>query len=366
MKKIYLVIIIISLALTSCLNNNFEVKTKKTKHPKNIILLIGDGMGVTQIYAAMSIVETPLNLERFKVIGFHKTYSASHYVTDSGAGGTALATGSKTNNKHIAIDTLGNPIKSILHYAEDNCLLTGLVSTSAITHATPAAFIAHDTLRYNYENIARDFLDVDIDLFIGGGKKNFNDRKDGLNLLDSLKKRNYSIIDGIDNFDPQNKQKHAVFTAKGHNPEVMNGRGDMLPLSTQKAIQFLNKSEKGFFLMVEGSQIDWGGHDNSIEYVTSETIDFDKAVAQALDFAEKDGETLVIVTADHETGGLTLVKGDTDKHIIEAKFSTGNHTAVMVPIFAYGPGAESFSGIYQNTDVFYKMMNALQFDYQEK
>ena len=157
--------------------------------------------------------------------------------------------------------------------------------------------------------------------------------------------------------------KYAVFTAYEHNPEIINGRGDMLPLSTQKAIQVLNKNEKGFFLMVEGSQIDWGGHDNDIEYVTTELIDFDNAIAEALKFAEKDGETLVIVTADHETGGLTLVDGDLNRNIIKSEFSTDDHTGVMVPVFAYGPGAERFAGIYQNTDVFFKMMDALQYDY---
>jgi len=351
------------MVLSSCLNNKIEIKNDNKKHPKNVILLIGDGMGVAQIYAAMSVRKEALSLEQFKIIGFHKTYSANSYITDSGAGGTALATGFKTNNGHIATDSLGNSLKTILEYAEDHQLSTGLVSTSAITHATPASFIAHELYRYDYENIALDFLDVDIDLFIGGGKKYFNKRGDGLNLLDSLENKNYKIISSLDDFNPELTEKHAVFTANGHNPEAINGRGNMLPISTQKAIDFLNKCNNGFFLMVEGSQIDWGGHDNDIEYVTSELIDFDNAVAKALDFAEKDGETLVIVTADHETGGLSLVDGNMDKFTIESEFSTGNHSAVMVPVFAYGPGAESFSGIYQNTDVFYKIMNALQFEY---
>ena len=108
--------------------------------------------------------------------------------------------------------------------------------------------------------------------------------------------------------------------------------------------------------MVEGSQIDWGGHDKDIEYVTTEVIDFDNAIAEALKFAEQDGETLVIVTADHETGGLTLTDGNINDKTIKAAFSTDHHTGVMVPVFAYGPGAENFMGIYENTDVFKKMM----------
>jgi len=309
----------------------------------------------------MSTEERPLAIEKFKHIGFHKTYSASDYITDSGAGGTALATGTKTKNKSIAVDTLGNTLETILEIAEKKQLATGLVATSGITHATPASFIAHEVSRNDYENIARDFLDVDIDIFIGGGKKHFAQRKDSLNLLDSLRARNYVVIDGVENLETNKLSKFAVFTADGHNPKILDGRGDMLPVSTEKAIQVLSKSEKGFFLMVEGSQIDWGGHDNDIDYVITELVDFDKAIAKALEFAEKDGETLVVVTADHETGGLTLTEGDLKTKAITAEFSTGDHSAVMVPVFAYGPGAEKFMGIYQNTDVFQKMLEAYGF-----
>ncbi|MFC2152465.1 alkaline phosphatase [Bacteroidota bacterium] len=339
-----------------------EQKEKQVQKPKNIILMIGDGMGVTQIYAAMSVSEKQLNFERFKYVGFQKTYSASNYITDSGAGATALSTGSKTINKYIAVDTTGNPLKTILEYAEDNELATGLVSTSTIIHATPASFIAHDTSRYNYENIASDFLDIDIDVFIGGGKRYFTEREDSLNLIDSLKKKQYQLIDGLENFNTEIEGKFAVFTADKHNPSIINGRGDMLPLSTEKAIKVLNKNENGFFLMVEGSQIDWGGEENDIEFVITETIDFDNAIAKALEFAIENKETLVIVTADHESGGLALVDGDLETKTIKVEFSSDDHTGVMVPVFAYGPGAEEFGGIYENTEIFEKMMKAFGFE----
>lgn len=349
-------LIIISLFILSC--------TKQESTPnkaKNVILLIGDGMGVTQVYAAMSVGDSALNIEQFKQIGFHKTYSASDYITDSGAGGTALSTGVKTSNQSIGVDTSGNPLKNILDYAEENNLATGLISTSGITHATPASFIAHEKYRYEYENIAKDFLDFDIDLFIGGGKVYFENRSDSLNLIDSLKNKGYHVIDGYKNIDTDLDGKFAVFTAEKHNPEYRKGREDMLPVSTKKAIEILNKDQDGFFLMVEGSQIDWGGHDNDIEYVVTEMIDFDKAIGEALKFAKKDGETLVIVTADHECGGLTITGGSLENKIIETHFSTDNHTPVMVPVFAYGPGAENFQGIYENTDVFHKMLKAYGF-----
>lgn len=359
MNKLRLIALVL-IVFVSC-NNNETIKEKQEPRAKNVILLIGDGMGVTQIYAAMSVSDSPLNCERFKQIGFHKTYSASDYITDSGAGGTALSTGIKTRNHCIAVDSLGNPLKTILEYAEENQYATGLVSTSSILHATPASFIAHEKNRNDYENIALDFLNEDIDIFIGGGKKQFYDRKDQLNLIDSLRKNQYQVIDGLENLNTELNGKFAVFTAEEHNPRMLDGRGDMLPVSTEKAITILDKKDKGFFLMVEGSQIDWGGHDNDIDFVISETLDFDQAIGKALDFAMKDGETLVIVTADHETGGLSIIGGDLKSKTIQTHFSTDNHSAVMVPVFAYGPGAEEFEGIYENTDVFEKMMKAFGF-----
>ncbi len=359
MKRIIIVLAVFALLFSCKQDQTNQIQTQKAK---NIILMIGDGMGVSQLYAAMSVSEKPLHMEKFKVVGLQKTYSASDYITDSGAAGTAIATGVKTNNQSISVDTAGNAVKTILEYAEEYKLATGLVSTSSILHATPASFIAHELHRNNYENIARDFLDVDIDLFIGGGRKHFVQREDGLNLLDSLRQRKYNIVNGIENLNTRNDGKYAVFTAEGHNPEILNGRGDMLPQSTQKAIEILKKNDTGFFLMVEGSQIDWAGHDNDIDYVITETIDFDNAVAKALEFAKADGETLLIVTSDHETGGLTIVEGNMETRTIETHFSTEHHTSNMVPVFAYGPGAEEFGGIYENTDIFEKMMKAFGFE----
>ncbi len=359
MKKILFLILSISIITASCNNNDVNKIENSEKKATNVILLIGDGMSVTHLYAAMTVSETPLNMESFKYTGLQKTYSASDYITDSGASGTAIATGKKTKNGHIGCDSLGNPFKSILKYAEDAGLASGLVSTSSILHATPAAFIANNKDRNKYQEIALDFLKTDIDIFIGGGKKDFEEREDGLNLIDSLINKKYQVTTTIDDVDITNYQKFAVFTAEKHNPEYRNERGDMLPNATEKAIEVLNQNDKGFFMMVEGSQIDWGGHDNDIDYILTELFDFDRAVGKALEFAEKDGETLVIVTSDHETGGLTLTGGDVNEKTIEVNFSTDYHTADMVPVFAYGPGAENFIGIYDNTDVFHKMMQSL-------
>ncbi len=327
---------------------------------KNVILMVGDGMGLSQVYAAMTTVSHPLNLEKFRFTGFSKTYSLSDYITDSAAGATALATGHKTGNGIISEDTLGNALKTILEMAEDAGMATGLVSTSSITHATPAAFIAHERSRNNYEAIAADFLDTDIDVFIGGGRDHFIRRKDGRDLTVMLRDRGYQYVTTMEEAMKVDTGKLAALTAGMHNPPVLKGRGDFLPKATTEAIKLLSAKSGGFFLMVEGSQIDWGGHDNDIDYVTSEIIDFDNAVGKALEFAQKDGHTLVIVTADHETGGLAITGGSMKDHRVKASFAGGGHTAVMVPVFARGPGAGNFSGIYENTAIFDKMVRALR------
>jgi alkaline phosphatase len=322
---------------------------------KNIILLIGDGMGVSQIYAAMIANHGHLHLEEFTHIGFSKTYSADDFITDSGAGGTAIATGHKTYDHAIGVDKDTIPRPSILEIAENNGKATGLVATSEITHATPASFIAHVPNRNDYEGIAEAFLETDIDVFIGGGYKYFADRKDDRNLIDELEKRNYTICSSPEQLENVTSGKLAGLIYDEKPPRMHKGRDNMLKVATQKAIEILNQSENGFFLMIEGSQIDWGAHKNNTDYVIEEMLDFDAVIGSVLDFARKDGNTLVIVTADHETGGMTIMDGDFSTGEVSAKYSTLGHTGVMVPVFADGPGDELFGGIYENTAIFEKM-----------
>lgn len=328
-------------------------------YPKNIILLIGDGMGLTQIQAAMTVNSNFLNLERCTVIGLAKTSSSDNYITDSAASATAMACGVKTYNGAIGVDSLGIPVKSILEYAELNSLATGLVATSSITHATPASFIAHNKSRANAEAIAKDFIGTGVDVFIGGGLKYFKDRMDKTNLLKKLKKDGYQIALNEDELTSINSGKIACLLSDISMPTMASGRGDMLLRSSKKAIEILNLNEKGFFLMIEGSQIDWGGHDNDVNYMVEELLDFDSVIGMVLDFAQQDGNTLVIITADHETGGLSILGNDFMNKEGDSKHSTLGHTAVMVPVYSYGPKSENFSGIYENTEIFYKMMDAL-------
>ena len=238
--------------------------------PKNIILLIGDGMGLAQVEAAMKVSKETLNLERCTYTGFAKTSSSDEYITDSGAAATAIACGSKTYNGAIGVDSLGNNIKSILTYAEEAGLATGLVATSTITHATPASFIAHDDNRYNYEAIAGDFLDIDIDVFIGGGLNHFTNRVDGLNLVDTLKSNGYQFVLNTQELEGITSGKLVGLLNNESMPRMTAGRKDMLLKSGVKAIEILSQNERGFFLMIEGSQSDWGGHENNIEYVITE------------------------------------------------------------------------------------------------
>ena len=353
MKNLFIIALLISMPLIGFAQNK--------QHPKNIILMVGDGMGVAQIYAGLTANHGKLNLERCTTVGFHKNQASDKYVTDSAAGATAFACGQKSYNGAIGVDANGKSIPSILEMAERNGLATGLIATCSITHATPACFISHQASRSLDENIALDFLKTDIDVFIGGGRKFFTQRNDGLNLTDSLKAKGYQIANSIAEVQHVTTGKLAAFLADEQQSKFSAGRGDELVKSTEAALKILKSNKKGMFMMIEGSQIDWGGHGNDTQYIIDEMIDFDNAIGKVLDFAKKDGNTLVIITADHETGGFSIIDGDMKTGKVEGKFTTGNHTGVMIPVFAYGPGAEQFSGIYENTDIFNKMMNAFQF-----
>ncbi|MEJ7587791.1 MAG: alkaline phosphatase [Ferruginibacter sp.] len=361
MKKSFITFLCISTFSGSIAAQNKSISQRTKQHPKNIILLIGDGMGTSQIYAGLTANKGTLNLERCKSIGFHKNQSADNYVTDSGAGATAFSIGKKTYNGAIGVDATKLAHTTILEMAVKNKLATGLVVSCSITHATPASFIAHQTSRGMVEEIANDFLKTSIDVFIGGGKNHFDHRKDGKNLLDSLREKGYQVQDTLPEITRIKSGKLAGFIAMEEPPKVSEGRGDQLLQSTQTALHILQQNKKGFFLMIEGSQIDWGAHANDGDYVIKEMLDFDKAIGAALDFAEKDGNTLVIITADHETGGLALTGGDMKTGNVEMKFITKSHTGTMIPVFAVGPQAETFSGIYENTDIFLKMKDAFGF-----
>lgn len=345
-------------------------KPPVVEKPKNIILMIGDGMGLTQITAGLYSNGNSLHLEHFPYTGLIKTYSADKLITDSGAGATAFACGCKTFNGAIGVCADKQPLPTILEQAEQQGLATGLVATSSITHATPASFIAHVGDRSSYEDIAVFFLKTDIDLFIGGGLKHFNERStDQRNLVQELVAKNYVVTNFSEkklcDITPSPSQPFAWFSAREEPETAAKGR-DYLPLASRVAPDFLKKrSEKGFFLMIEGSQIDWACHAKYAPGAVTEMLDFDAAIGEVLKFAEADGNTLVIVTADHETGGMALEQGNA-RDSLDIQFTTAQHTASLVPVFAYGPGAEHFSGVYENTDIYMKMRDLFGFPLPEK
>ncbi|HBL80788.1 MAG TPA: alkaline phosphatase, partial [Aequorivita sp.] len=335
--------------------NTVTKVSQEIKKPKNIILMIGDGMGLSQVSAAIYYKNGKPNFERFSTIGLSKTSSASDLITDSAAGATVFSTGVKTYNGAIGVnqDTLAVP--TIVEQLSTRGLATGIVATSSIQHATPASFYAHVKSRRMYEEITEFAPNSGVNFFAGGGLKFFNQRKDGKDLLAEMEAKGYKVI--TDQLPQQpSESNELILLAEDGMPKMGQGRGDFLPNATKLALEKLSKKEKGFFLMVEGSQIDWGGHDNDADYLIEELLDFDKTLGVALDFAKQNGETLVIVTADHETGGFTLASDGSDYNKIKPTFSTTGHSGTMVPVFAEGPGAFLFNGIYESTEIYHKMM----------
>ena len=332
--------------------------TFSKKQPKNVILLIGDGMGLTQIYSGYTANKGQLSLFNIPTQGLSITKSSDSYITDSAAGATAMATGHKTNNRFISVDESGKPLELITQQLAKRNFKTAIISAGNITDATPACFYAHQPERSYSEPIAEDFLSNPSDILIGGGTKEFTTRKDGKDLSKVLIQKGYTFSDKFSSLDTIKNFKFIVLDDASV-VSMKNGRGDFLTKSLAKATSTFTKTKNPFFIMAEGAQIDYGGHQNNVEYVVREMLDFDKVVGQAMEFVDKNPETLLIVTADHETGGLSLIDGSIEKGYVHGSFSTNDHTAVPVPVFAYGPGAQNFTGVYQNTEIYTKIMEVL-------
>ena len=326
------------------------------QNPPNIILMIGDGMGLSQVSTGMYANGNKTVLEEFEYVGLSKTHSLNYLVTDSAASATAMASGVKTLNQAVGVDEDYKKTKSILEICKEKDFNVGLVVTSEIVHATPACFYANNKSRYDYEDIALQLSEHSVDLFVGGGEDYFNKRKDKRNLLEEMS--GYTFVNSLDEFNKTTSKKIGFFTYPGEPPPKNLGREPSLESLTEISLNKISK-DKSFFIMVEGSQIDWGGHDNSLNYVLSEFKEFDLAIAKALEFAKADGNTLVIVTADHETGGLSINGGNVNKSRVRADFNSGSHTGTMVPVFSYGPYSNLFRGIYDNTAIFDKMLTAI-------
>ncbi len=335
----------------------FSAKEPETK-PVNVILVIGDGMGLAQIALAEYLYRPPSPLAQMPIVGLQKTHSATHLETDSGAAATAMSSGVKTFNAAIGVAADSSRVKTILELARDQGLKTGLVVTSSIVHATPAAFYAHVASRGSYEEIAKQLVASNIDVFAGGGERYFYDRhSDKMNLLDSLRKKRYEVVPmyeihsriRLENL--RKESKVACFTASEDPLRATMGR-NYLPWITLEVVEALKKrSDKGYFLMVEASQIDWALHANDKEWLAMELQDAYAMLEGLLKQVREDGNTLLIVTGDHECSYMSLGGKRTPK----VEFNSKVHSSQMVPVFAEGPGAEEFLGIYENTAIFDKM-----------
>ena len=351
-----------SLLLLFALSLGFESCTSKKEEEapkaKNVIYMIGDGMGLPQVFATMLATGEDMSFQQFPYIGIVDTRSASNDITDSAAGGTALACDKKTKNGMVGMDVDTLPMVSVLDALADQGKSTGIVVTCYSGHATPADFYAKVPQRKMYEDIAIQMAESDkLNVMIAGGRKHFDHRQDSVNLLERMENElGWKVYDTLADIDTA-CMKYAVLAAKGHMPKAPE-RGDFLPEGVKTALKTLSQNENGFFLMVEGSQIDFACHAYDSANMVEETVDFDKAVKVALDFAKADGNTLVVVTADHETGGLTMIDPEGHYSNVCFNYSTHSHTCLPVMIYAYGPNAELFTGWMQNCEIKAKILKA--------
>ncbi|MBR1766041.1 MAG: alkaline phosphatase [Bacteroidales bacterium] len=321
--------------------------------PKNVILIIGDGMGVPQVYASVVAARGDNSaFLRFPYSGFSRTYSRNKYRTDSSAGGTALTTGHKVDNYHVNWGPDSARYRTIFDDAKSAGMSTGFVVTSSVVDATPASTYGHVPYRKMFDTLSLQMAQCGHDVMMGGGRKYFRpeNRKDGLRPLDTLAKRGYTVVNTLDSMTRFSGEKLVALLYDG-DPLTAPARGDVLRREAMKAIALLGRNPEGFALMIEGSQIDWACHNNDSAYMRAELADFELMLHAVLDFAQRDGQTLVVVTADHETGGVTLPDGDIEKGQNDVRYLWGSHTGCMVPVFAVGPGAHYFSGIMENTDI---------------
>lgn len=329
-----------------------KLQAPKGKKVKNVILMIGDGMSLMHVYTAWAANRGKLWLENAQATGLSKTWAVKKLVTDSGSGGTSLATGVKTVYHAVGVDPEGKPLTSLVDVAKELGKDAGMAVTCRLWDATPCDFCCHNIDRDKEEELVGDYPTSGVDFVFGGGAQKFTNRKDGRDIFKELQKKGYHVSRTLDDFFAYDKNSRIFAVPYDKDTPLPDERGDLLARASMKGISLMNQNKNGFFMMIEGSQLDDYGHFNQLDLLMKETLDFDQTVGEVMKWAAKDGETLVVVTADHETGGLTLVNGNKDDGRVECCFSTKDHSGAMVPVYAFGPGAENFTGIFENTDVF--------------
>ena len=327
-----------------------SVAQPKGKKVKNVILMIGDGMGLEQLSTAWIVNNRRMNItDNFPYVGLQWTYSASKLVTDSAAAGTALFTGSKTNNGMLAMSPDGQPLETLPEYAKSKGWKTGMSVVCRICDATPAAYAAHHANRDSLYSITSQMVDCGLDFISGGGLKWWENRPDGRDLTAEVKAKGYTFVTDIESLKAVEEGPVIALTAYTELPPALD-RGTEHQEAVLKALELLDNKD-GFFLMVEGSCIDDWCHANKVGFAVEEILDFDRTVGAVLEWAAKDGETLVIVTADHSTGAMTLLAGNVEGQSVAVNYANTGHNGVALPVYAWGPGAEKFVGIYENAEL---------------
>jgi alkaline phosphatase len=365
MKYILTIAILIISACDSSNTEVIKIGSEKTEYlnieefphglkAKNIILAVGDGTGLNQVMLsrlAIGGMDHKLSIDQLPYHGISLTHSYNNIYTDSAAAATTWATGQKTKNRYLSIDVNKEKLQTITEMLSKKSYISGLVATSSITHATPAAFYAHIDSRYKYSEIAEQLINSPINIAMGGGLEFFDVEKigDSHHVLTNKKSFNLDLNDS--------KKVIGLFDNDGiyRDPEKPTQRE-----MTDFTLKYLNKNQcNGFFLMTEGSQIDWAAHDNNANEMITEFRDFDLTIKDLINFVTQNKETLLIITADHETGGLQILKQDDDSVIVQ--WGTGSHTSTPVGVYTYGPAAELFNGIMDNTDIHQKMLEAIDY-----
>lgn len=328
------------------------ISDEKKQSPKNIILLVADGMGLAHLHAGFTVNKGDLTIFKLRNTALSLTASFDSYITDSAPGATAFSSGEKTNNRSVGVDPIGRKLKLLPEYCASRNKKTAIITSGDITDATPAAFYAHQSERTESLAILKDFFASPVNIIAGSGNAS----------IDSflLKKQidDVPVLHSIDLLESINTQKLIIADTMA-SKSVLKGRSNWLSKAFNKTVQVLSQNKDGFMMMIEGAQVDYGGHANDLPYLVSEVLDFDQLVSTVLKFADDNKETLVIITADHETGGLTLMDGNIEKGYVSGHFSTTDHTGIPVPIFAYGPMSYLFNGTFQNTEIFHRIFLAI-------
>lgn len=323
-----------------------------TNEVRNVIFLIGDGMGLEQVSCAWVLNHGKLNLDNMTVLGLSRTYSLSDLITDSAAGGTALAVGEKTANSHVGTDPEGRPLYSMLVKAQEAGKKTGVAVTCHLADATPADFCCHSDDRYKYDEVIAGYAVSGVDYIAGGGRDYFcKNRKDGRDIADEMARKGYAVA--TDEVALMGAGLPILALLSDDNLPVALERGDLFRHMVAKGLQELSaqSGDKGFVFMIEGSSIDDWQHENRIDKAMEELLDFDRTLGDVLQWAAADGHTLVVVTADHATGALTLQDGNLQEGRIEVAFGNDSHNGIAVPYYVWGPGSDRFGGILENAEL---------------